>query len=217
MDARRRRTLTRLSTLFLAVIAGCGSEPEARPVHLEPGATYHSRPDNFTVAVPPLLGPGVRESETADDDAEAGVTFDDDFGTLLDVQSTRLSDDRRPAYAGGGRGAALADDFTARVLPALRRRSPGATVLHQDDAVETAVGPALFAVVGLPGGSTRTVDGTHPDAVRGVLVFPRFRWLYAVQVQQWPPTPNAPVLTPDQRDARLLDDLRQAVAEMTFN
>ena len=218
----RRRTLTGLSLIVFA--AGCESGPQ--PVRLAPGATYRSRPDNFTVLVPPMLGPEIRESETAaDDGSAAGVRFDDDFGTLLEVQSTRLGDDRRPAYVGDRRAATLAGDFASGVLPALRRRSPDAAVLHQDDAVETAAGSALFAVVSLPGGSTRTdpdlpkVDGkpAHPDAVRGVLVFPRFRWLYTVSVQQWPATPTGVKLAPADRDARLLADLRQAVAQMTFN
>lgn len=221
----RRRTLTGLSLLVCPLLVGCESGP--RPLRLPPGATYHSRPDNFTALVPPLLGPEIRESETAaDDGSAAGVTFDDDFGTLLDVQSTRIPDDRRPAYTGDARPATLADDFSARVLPALRQRSPAAEVLHRQDAVETAAGPALFAVVALPGGSTRTDPDlppdaagqpAHPDAVRGVLVFPRYRWLYTVSVQQWPATAHAPPLAPVDRDARLLADLRQAVAQMTFN
>ena len=206
--------------LSLLAIAGCASDG-ARPVNRVPGAVYHSRPDNFTVVVPPLLGPGIRASETATDATAAGVTFSDDFGTLLDVQSRHIGDEEIPGYVGPAKAGTLDAEFDGRVLPALRQRTPGATVLHRG-RVDTSVGPAVFAVVSLPGGSARTLRDDagrpyHPDAVRGVLVFQQLRWVYAVSVQQWPATTNGPKLSAVDRDARLLSDLRQAVAQMTFN
>ncbi len=218
--SRRRRTM--LSLVLATGVCGCGSEPVARPVTVQPGATYHSPAGNFTCVVPPLLGPGVRESQAASDDGTvAGVTFSDDFGTLLDVQSRHIPDADQPAYAGPGGRATVDADVDRRVLPGLERTAPGSAVLYRE-GVTTPVGPATFVVVALPAGSTRTVraaDGTtyHPDAVRGLLVFAQVGWAYTVTVQQWPPTPNAPPLAPADRDARLLSDLKQAVGQMTFD
>ena len=229
---RRRRHLWIVPAAFAvlpvaltAVLSGCGDEPVTRPMDLPSGATYVSPAGNFTAVVPALLGPDLHRSQTTGEEKspEVGVTFADDFGTLLDVQSRRVANDaNRPAYPAADRSADVGRYFDAVVLPALRRRSPGATVLHRADDVLTAAGPALFAVVGLPGGSTRVLRNPagrpyHPDAVRGILVFPQYRWVYAVGVQQWPPTPDAPALAPADRDAGLLADLRQTVARMTFN
>jgi hypothetical protein len=221
MHASRRAARIVLLAAAAAAAAGCEATPARRPLSLPSGATYRSGPGNFTCVVPALLGPGVRESESAADETAADVTFSDDFGTLLDVRSRPISDADLPAYDGDARRASVDAHFDSEVLPALREGSPGLTVLHRD-WVASPVGPALFAVVSLPGGSMRDVpNGTggtyHPDAVRGVLVFPQLRWVYAVSVDLWPPTSNAPTLSPGDRDARLLSDLRQAVARMTFN
>ena len=218
MHACRRAVL---SALLAAAAIGCESTPAERPISLMPGATYHSPADNFTCIVPPLLGPGVRQSQATADATVADVAFSDDFGTLLDVRSRRIPDDELHAYARANRQASLDADFDAQVLPQLKARSPGLTVLRRE-TVDSAAGPALFVVVNMPGGSTRELHDTtgnayHPDVVRGLLVFPQLHWVYAVSVQQWPPTLNAPPLTPDGRDARVLSDLQQAVASMTFN
>ena len=212
------------SWIALALLAaGCAATPDARPLDLKPGATYTSRPGNFTAVVPPLLGPGVHESDaTADDGTTAAVTFADDFGILLDVRSRQIAKtDPRIDSRSGNRE--LADRYLDdTVLPTLRGISPGLTVVHADGHVETPAGAARFAVVRLPGGSARTLhtvtgDAYHPDAVRGILTFTQLGWVYAVSVQQWPATPNQPPMTDADRDQRLLADLRQAVGEMTFH
>ena len=186
-------------------------------MQLLPGQTYTSGPGNFTALVPPLLSPGVHQSEsTAEDGSAASVSFRDDFGTLLTVQSRRFpAADPRDDTVTGNR--ALADQYlNDAVLPAVRRQYPGTNILHDQDPVDTAaVGPARFVVLGVPHGSP-TLPG-HPDATWGLLAFPRFGWTYVVTVQLWPPTPNQPPLSPTDRDDRLLAMLRQAVAQMTFH
>ena len=204
----------RWTAAVLACLAvGCSATPDATPVSIEPGQTYHAPADNFTIVVPPLLGDDatMAESETGDQQT-AGVLFADAFGTREAVLSRHIADDDPQGQSRGGTRA-LADAFlNGTVLPELQRSSPGAVVLRTTANVETTAGPATFAVVRVPDGGV----GRGP-AVRGLLAFPRLRWVYVVSYQQWPPTPNQPPMTDAQRDDRLLADLRQTVGQMTFN
>lgn len=204
----------------LLMVAGCAGGA-GKPLNLQPGATYLSPSEHFSVVVPPMVGPKYHEIETSVDGSAAGVTFSDDFGVLLDVQSRHIGDDQVNGYLLVNRLPTLQADLDQHVLPGLRDRSSGATVVHRE-TLTTTVGPALFAVVSLPGGSTRTLkdaDGKpyHPDAVRGVLLFSKLRWAYAVSVQLWPETTNGPKLSAEDVNARLLNELRQTVSRMTFN
>jgi hypothetical protein len=209
------------SLCVLSALAGCASQPTSRELKEMPGAVYHAPLGNYTAIVPPLLGPGIRQSESAAGDGSSeSVAFSDDFGTLLDIRAWRMPvDDLLPPFATQVRADQLDAFVDRRVLPALLGRS--GAVVHRE-LVATAAGKALFLVVSLPGGSARVLHDAggrpyHPDVIRGMLVFPQLRWAYTVADQQWPPTPNQPALTPADRNGLLLSDLRQTVARMTFD
>ena len=212
MPARSRSWIAAAAAL-LAV--GCADGPDVRPVKVRPGDTYRAPTGNFSVVVPPLLGRDLHESQsTAADLSASGVSLGDDFGTLLDVRSQRLPVEGvvPVAFASQVRPDQLDRYVDDRVLPAVRAASPSAQVLSRAH-VTTPAGDGVFVVVHLADGG----PSTHPEVVRGIVVFAQLRWAYAVTVQQWPPTPNQPPLAPADRDARLLSDLRQAVGQMTFD
>lgn len=195
-------------------LAGCGTEDEARPLSLPAGAVYRSPLGNFTCIVPTLLDGHAHEAERVRDgdpaDASATVTFADDFGSLLQIESDNIGPNGRPVLDGPNRRAALDAYFDQPFFPdRVRARFPDARVVHrefvQPSPEYASVGDALFAVV-------RPSDGVQ----RGYLMFPVGDYLYVVTTREWPSMVRDVNMPQSSRIDRLRSDLLHTVAAMTF-
>ncbi len=204
----------------LTTLAGCGAEEQSRSLDLAAGAEYQSPLGNFTCTVPMLLKDYHRESEATHGDDSATVTFADDHGTLLRIESGRIAPADRPGLDGPGQEQALTAFFNDVVFPQQVRPSfPTASVVQtsfvdyatgRKPYVDPTPGRALFAVIRLA--------ADDPTGVRrSVFVFPQKGFLYVVTDQEWPSLARDVKMTDADRAFRLESDLRQTVAAMTFN
>ena len=204
----------------LTTLTGCGAEERSRPLDLPAGAEYRSPLGNFTCTVPMLLKGYHRESEATHGDDSATVTFADDYGTLLRIESGKILPADRPDLDGPGREQGLTAFFNDVVFPQQVRPSfPTASVLQtsfvdystgRKPFVDPTPGRALFAVVRL--------SAEDPTGVRrGIFVFPQKGFLYVVTDQEWPSLAHDVKMTDADRAFRLESYLRQTVAAMTFN
>jgi hypothetical protein len=143
--------------------------------------------------------------------------FSDDIGRLLRIESERIPPKMEPLMAGDRLPDTLEDFFEKAVLAqAFRSVSPDASVMYREH--NTAAGePAFFTVVMIPGGSTLTNanTGRRYDSVRGVLVFARDGFLYAISNQEWPVGDNLNRGSLEHRCDQLLNELNETVSTMT--
>jgi hypothetical protein len=95
--------------------------------------------------------------------------------------------------------------------------SPEASILDRGH-VTTAAGPALYAMVNIPNGSTLAdaSTGRRFESKRGVLLLFKNGFLYVISNQEWPVGTKVHTGNVHDRSARLLDDLQQVVADMGF-
>lgn len=215
-----KKNLARLASLCLGSVmcVGCAAEaPEAPPS----GSVYHSMNGGYTCRVPPLIRPGATEKEGAAGDNDF-VSFMDDYGTLLRIESERVAPEDWGILTGPKQQELLAKLFDHELMPRLFFVvSPNTTVLRRDE-VDTAAGKAFFAVVNIPGGSTLMESGSSNwawhrlDSMRGVLIFPKQNFLYIVMNQEWPMVVEMGKHSLPDRTNQLLADLRKTVEGMTF-
>src|SRR5580693_4429112 len=74
--------------LCLLLLVGCSNAPA-------PGSVYTSGLGNFTVKVPRFVEPGMKMAQRSDRDL-AAVSFSDDMGQLLRIESERTPAAMKP-------------------------------------------------------------------------------------------------------------------------
>src|SRR6185312_11197511 len=108
-----------------------------------------SKTGDYSVRVPHMPSPYVRQSEVQSKDAST-LSFVDDEGGLVRIEAWRIDPTLLEKFNGADQPRAL-DDFYDRVTLATRFRavSPEARPLYREH-VQTQCGPALFVATYVP-------------------------------------------------------------------
>ena len=209
------RSSISIVAVLACLLVGCVSGGHRGSDEAPPsGSIYRSPQGNFTCTVPNLLRPGARQVEHVGD-GMANVTFSDDMGAMLRIESIKLPDTL--TITPENLPKQLDRCYDATVMDLFRSVAADTVTLHREQ-LTTAAGQTLFAVVQIPHGSTlaNADTGQRPDSVRGVMVFVQQGYFYLLMNQEWPAgVPNNSPMP--MRIERLQNDLQQAVAGMTFH
>ena len=192
-----------------------------------PKGTYESKLGNFTCTVPDLLRPGEKMVEKNGPDWTF-VSFTDDWGTLLRIESWAISPEAHALLAQPSRDPhdILQTLFHKEIMPKELLAASKDTAVLESHFVNTAAGTAFFVVVNIPQGSTWTASRNggpyqHDDSLRGLMIFRQHDYLYLVMDQECAITTadrpvGFPPLSIDRRIQMRLDNLQKTVATMTF-
>jgi len=203
-----------LAGLGCALVCGCASDGSSVA---RPGTRYESKTGDYSVRVPHMPSPYVRQSEVQSKDAST-LSFVDDEGGLVRIEAWRIDPTLLEKFNGADQPRAL-DDFYDRVTLATQFRavSPEARPLYREH-VQTQCGPALFVATYVPHGSTLALGGGAApfDCVRSVLLFVRQNEVFCVMNQSWPKG-GVPMPLRKEDLEGTLGNLRATAAAISFH
>ena len=167
MDLRHARVPIIFAALLVALATGCqitkGSVSSGR---------YESPLKDFSLPIP-VSGPGVKIEDGVKADAagqlhESWVSFHDDFGNLVAIESAELPEEvQRVLNDPAQLREHLKHFLDGAYLPVKRRAIPDLRKSHDEIVTLRGGEPALFVVIDFPGGSPMVViTAEHPQGKR---------------------------------------------------
>jgi|GEM_PF-3772206 len=211
--------IARVVLLFVVFASVVGfAQSTTAPASTQP-AVYTSKLNNFTCPIPAM--PGQMKTSEAANESGAYVSFLDDMGSLLRIESLKIPADQAARFTGPDANKDYDAAFDQSLLPnEFKATSPDTTVAARE-FVKTSAGEALFVAVNIPGGSTvAETTGPNPphrpDSLRGVLIFRQHDYLYIVSNQELPITQEIVKRTMVERTGMLQRQLVDFVGGMSF-
>lgn len=148
---------------------------------------YYSPNNVFSIGMPNLIKPGVvvtdtfkKDFGTGVDDKEVGtVTFVDDFGKFLRVDTFRIPNEIAKNNANDN---LLLSGIRRYMMDVYESDVPGSKMVHQEYINRDGKIFDYFAVM-MKNGSILTINGSRRDELRGTLVFIDGNYIYLISTQ----------------------------------